>query len=341
MSITVKVEPEDMHSVFNEVIIVLDSDNKAEPKFQYVVKISVNGSYSSRIKIASNPQGFGVMDISKHLEPYVSGSLDLETKDIFKQIPNSYARYNVEAFEEYVLTSNYTSVADDGNGFCQYTFGNDHFFTSEDFITISGSSVAAYDGNQEVTSKISDTVIVTTKPFTATGTGEAVISSNTTTLLPTAVQLSVDKIAYNNCVDWVDVPNWDASDYEAGNSDTKFFTNLKSGTRTSIDSRITLNIFNKVTDNALYLELTTNNGVYRYTNGHSTSINDSKMLSVGVGMFDFMNMFIGAIPGSIGETSTLVCLLGLEGLMFQASFTGTFALCESTNKFNANSTING
>lgn len=28
------------------------------------------------------------------------------------------------------------------------------------------------------------------------------------------------------------------------------------------------------------------------------------------GMFDFTNMFIGAIPGSIGETSTLICLLG-------------------------------
>jgi Na+-transporting NADH:ubiquinone oxidoreductase subunit B len=28
------------------------------------------------------------------------------------------------------------------------------------------------------------------------------------------------------------------------------------------------------------------------------------------GMFSFMNMFIGAIPGSIGETSTLMCLIG-------------------------------
>lgn len=28
------------------------------------------------------------------------------------------------------------------------------------------------------------------------------------------------------------------------------------------------------------------------------------------GMFDFGNMFMGAIPGSIGETSTLVCLIG-------------------------------
>lgn len=28
------------------------------------------------------------------------------------------------------------------------------------------------------------------------------------------------------------------------------------------------------------------------------------------GMFDFMNMFMGAIPGSIGETSTLMCLIG-------------------------------
>jgi Na+-transporting NADH:ubiquinone oxidoreductase subunit B len=28
------------------------------------------------------------------------------------------------------------------------------------------------------------------------------------------------------------------------------------------------------------------------------------------GMYTFMNMFIGAIPGSIGETSTLMCLIG-------------------------------
>ncbi|MTI30304.1 NADH:ubiquinone reductase (Na(+)-transporting) subunit B [Xanthovirga aplysinae] len=34
------------------------------------------------------------------------------------------------------------------------------------------------------------------------------------------------------------------------------------------------------------------------------------------GMFDFTNMFMGAIPGSIGETSTLMCLIGALILIF-------------------------
>ena len=49
--------------------------------------------------------------------------------------------------------------------------------------------------------------------------------------------------------------------------------------------------------------------------GAEAAANNSDMMSMVAshwydGMFDFWNMFIGIIPGSIGETSTLMCLIG-------------------------------
>ncbi|MEM9324808.1 MAG: NADH:ubiquinone reductase (Na(+)-transporting) subunit B [Bacteroidota bacterium] len=49
--------------------------------------------------------------------------------------------------------------------------------------------------------------------------------------------------------------------------------------------------------------------------GAQAAANGTEMMQLtaghwAAGMFDFGNMFLGAIPGSIGETSTLLCLLG-------------------------------
>lgn len=49
--------------------------------------------------------------------------------------------------------------------------------------------------------------------------------------------------------------------------------------------------------------------------GAEAAVNNSNMTELvnhhwHAGMFDFWNMFLGIIPGSIGETSTLMCLIG-------------------------------
>ena len=44
--------------------------------------------------------------------------------------------------------------------------------------------------------------------------------------------------------------------------------------------------------------------------GTTTSVMDQLAASWQVGLFDFWSLFIGTVPGSIGETSTLMCLLG-------------------------------
>ncbi len=46
------------------------------------------------------------------------------------------------------------------------------------------------------------------------------------------------------------------------------------------------------------------------------------------GMFDFWNMFMGAIPGSIGETSTLLCLVG--ALILVGTGVGSWKIIVST-----------
>ena len=63
------------------------------------------------------------------------------------------------------------------------------------------------------------------------------------------------------------------------------------------------------------------------------------------GMYSFMNMFIGIMPGSIGETSTLMCLIGAAILIMTgvgswkiifSVFAGAFAMGTLCNAFGAN-----
>ena len=82
MAITIELEPQEIQPAYNEVTLVLDSTKKAEPKFQYVIDVNVGGNYSSRLKVQSNPQGFGVANLSKHLESYVSSDVDFDSTDI-------------------------------------------------------------------------------------------------------------------------------------------------------------------------------------------------------------------------------------------------------------------
>ena len=105
MAIIIKVVPQEFQPTYNEIVFVLDSTNKSQPKFQYVIDISVGGLYVSRIKVQSNPQGYGVFNISKHLESYVGSDIDIDNLDIFKDIENTYGGYTIQGFEEYEATT--------------------------------------------------------------------------------------------------------------------------------------------------------------------------------------------------------------------------------------------
>jgi len=299
MAITIKVEPQDFTPAYNEVMVVLDSTNKSEPKFQYVVDINVGGVYSSRIKVQSNPAGYGVVNLSKHLESYVSSNIDIADKTLFKKITDSYIDYDIDLSEEYVLTTSFTSVTDNG-GFCQYNYASPHNFVDGDFVTISSSSVPAYDGVQEITSVPSTTAIVTTEVYSATATGDSVLSNNTTTIIPDAAVFSSTKYVLNNVVNWVDFPNFTIADYDISvASKGSLLTNLNEYTDVKMDDRITAHFYNPISGNAAYLYVVSNNGTFRYTNTHSSTTASTKFVSVGVAPFDLLNDTPAVISGSL------------------------------------------
>ena len=286
MAITLKVEPQEHQSAFNEVMIVLDSDKKAEPKFQYIVDITVNGNYSSRLKIQSNPQGYGVMNIGKHLESYVKGQINILNKQTFKTIPNSFASYSIALKEEYVLTESFTSVTNSG-GLAQYNFATLPSFEVGDYVTIDGSGIPTLTGSQLITSKGAN-YIITTKTYAAATTGTAVLSNNTPTQIDSAVVVT-SKYILNNVVDWLDVPTYDSTEYICTGLVSKHLTSLPQEAMVYPSDRNTMNIYNKITDNAAGLEVITSRGMFRINNSYSTSIELTKFLSVGVGVFDLEN----------------------------------------------------
>ena len=291
MAITIKVEPQEFQSGYNEIIYVLDSGNKSKSKFQYVVDIEVNGFNSGRLKIQSNPQGYGIVNISKHIESYLSSDLDTSTTATFKKIPNSVALYEVKFTEEYVYQADFQSVTNNG-GFCQYNYSSPHYFPLNEFITVSGSSVAAYDGVQEVTNVVSANAVLSTKPFTATATGSSVISSGAASVVTDTETTATERTALNNVLNWVDVPDWDTSDYEidTGN-EGKFLTNLPATFLTTVNDRFTFN-FSNAADNVAHRLRIKANGLSYYINNPWSVLagnNDRRFLSIGVGGYDIIN----------------------------------------------------
>jgi len=304
MAITIKVEPQVFQSGYNEVMVVLDSTNKSESKFQYIIDVNINGVFSSRLKVQSNPQGYGVVNLGRHLESYITSSLDLADKEIFKKIEDSYTKYDVTLSEEYVFNTSFISVTDNG-GFCQYNYATSHNFVDEDFVTVSGSSVPAYDGIQEVASVPSATAIVTTEVYSATATGNTVLSNGTVTVVADPATFTGDKYITNNVNKWVDVPNWNATDYVIDSANVgNFLTNLPSTFYTELEDRVTMNIYNSITDEAKHLQVTNSQGnTFFYDNNFPTTAATTKFLSVGVGAFDVLN---APLSGTLVSSSSAI-----------------------------------
>tara|TARA_R110002020_G_scaffold17516_4_gene61431 strand:- start:567 stop:2267 length:1701 start_codon:yes stop_codon:yes gene_type:complete len=290
--ITIKVQPQEAQSAYNEVIVVLDSTNKDEEKFQYVVDISVNGDFTSRLKIQSNPQGYGVVNISKHLEGFISSNLDLPNKEIFKKITDSYALYDVSIKEEYLLTSTYTAIQDNA-GRTEILTSESASYSVGDFITVSGSSVSSYNGAQEITSKTS-TSITTTRLYTSavSSNGTFTISNEVAIVDNSSEVVFNDKIALNNVVNWNKVPDWSLTDYTLDTTNKgKLFTNLPTTFSTGLEDRFTVNFYNIVDNDAKYLKIVSNLGTFYVDNDYAVSSGDPDrlILSAGVGAFDIIN----------------------------------------------------
>ena len=277
MSIITEVEPQDIQPAHNKNIFVFDSTNKGEDKFEYVCSIEVGGSSIANLKVQSNPQGYGILDVSRHLQNYIS--YDLPTSDLFKSISNSTLNYTLEVAERY--TRDVTITVVDNGGLMQINFSL-HQLVVGDFVTISGTGVTTYDAIHEVVSVDSSNAVTLNTAYTSAAIGTGVRSDGAATTQSFATIGTYQVI--NNVIKHNDT--WDNTDYEINAVDMgTFLTNLPNGSMVRLDDFLTINFLTHLDNSGGSMQgntlgITTSDGrTYYFEN----TITGEDLIAIGVG----------------------------------------------------------
>ena len=112
MAITIVGTPDQIHPAYNPVVYYLDSNNKNQPSFRYVVQIFPAGGATAIAELKIAPRvgdGYGYVDISKILQTRISRALNTSSNTFISGDANSVYAYDIKFGEEYVRTWAYNS----------------------------------------------------------------------------------------------------------------------------------------------------------------------------------------------------------------------------------------
>lgn len=303
MAITTKVQPKAFTPAYNEMVFVFDSNNKTEENFTYVIDLLVNNTNVYRARISSNPQGVGIIDVSKHVQSFVTSDYTRTTTQVFKLIPNSVASYQLDVSESYLISDNFNLITANGSGKLVFQFStlkND--FNVGDFVDIQ-TGTAFYNGSQEITDigTFNGNPIITTSknfnndaPFGITGTAKP---ASGLPFIDTANKVTTTlKKAVNAVFDFNDFINFNEEGFFMHTSSPgKFLSNIPSEFITDLDDRVSLNYcFKDINPNdelqASFLKIVSNLGTfYKQNNVIPSFTEDRQFASVYVGGYNMAN----------------------------------------------------
>lgn len=111
MSVTVERQPDNFQPVFNQLRWIVESNNTAQPNFEYICDVYVNGgsTYIARLKRFPDSDGYGDFDLSRVLSDYVSVTLADSGDNGFNLHRNHYVNYVLKFGEIYNGTT-YTNL---------------------------------------------------------------------------------------------------------------------------------------------------------------------------------------------------------------------------------------
>jgi len=319
MAISILVQPQALQSVFNEMITVLDSDNKTEPNFQFIVELYVNGEYNSRLKIPVNPQGYGIVDLHRHIEESINQTYDFNPTDTgFIKVPNFNATYSVVLKEEFRFNWRFEDnfILDGGVAFYNQTEENyfnvgDEIFISQDsgYINDSYQGIATVTEVGYTASGLFGTAgyyVGTNKGFGAStplNPGTMSLSNFDLTTVSTTASFTGTKWGFGGVLDWEDVPNWDYTDYTMdGATQGLFLTNVPRENYTiSTQSRMWSTFYQDENNECYYLYVETDQGTFRIRNFFETPATDEseRILRVGTGPWNITNSTVSVASGSL------------------------------------------
>ena len=240
MAITIIGQPDALHPVYNPVVYYLDSTNKNQTGFRYVIQIFNAGTVTllREFKVAPRPDdGYGYIDVSKILQTQTTKALDVFNNTYINADDNSIYDYDIKFGEEYInniaptFSSQFLSGATINT---QITFGSAHGFVAGDQITINLSSVYGdcrdgLNGNFTVLASFSSTTLVINYAFQCSGpslaiTGNVSYSDNRKTQFLGLATLS-SRVAFNAAYSTQDFISYDENDIILGDPTKRIITN--------------------------------------------------------------------------------------------------------------------
>lgn len=284
MAITIIKQPQQLQPVYNEMVFVLVSTLSTEPNFRFLTEILIDGTVIATLETPVNPEGYGVIDIHKHLENYITNDFD-PTSNVAKFANNSIVEYSVNFYEKFKPIWDYDGIYNiptptGGQTLEFFSYGtidpNDYFNTGDTILVVQTPpfEVGANSGLAVITDIFFNNnqnayVIETSKPFTSpttfANTGVITLpNQESTTVIPPASV--TDKEAFNGVVSYLDFINWNFNDYNSNTiSNTgKWLTNAPNSYTIKTTSYIWFNVYSNVDDLIRALKVTVNLQDYYY-----------------------------------------------------------------------------
>jgi hypothetical protein len=232
MATTIIAQPQDFTPAYNECKFIVDSTNVNNDGFRYIFEVFEAGT-ATRIgyykALPTYGTGYGEQDLSKLLSNMVTFDFD-PTITTFYDAANSYYNYDVKVGEEYIYELNYTASLVDNGGSVRITAT--HAFQVGDQVNI--NQVDGGVANPGVEGLHTVIAITGTTNFTinalwadvtdATINGAVKYADNRKTITLNIVS-TLDKHVFNGVQPWLDMPNWDETDYELDGVTKEWLTN--------------------------------------------------------------------------------------------------------------------
>lgn len=232
MATTIIAQPQDFTPAYNECKFIVDSTNVNKAGFRYIFEVFESGT-ATRIgyykALPTFGTGYGEQDLSKLLSNMVTFDFD-PTITTFYDAANSYYNYDVKVGEEYIYEVSYTGSLTNNGGNVRVNVT--HAFQVGDQVNI--TQVDGGVANPGVEGLHTVIAITGTTNFTinalwadvtdATINGAVKYADNRKTITLNIVS-TLDKHVFNGVQPWLDMPNWDETDYELDGVTKSWLTN--------------------------------------------------------------------------------------------------------------------
>lgn len=247
MAITIIGQPDPVSPVYNPLVYYLDSTNKNQPSFRYVIQIFPAGGSTAIAEFKIAPRvgdGFGYIDVSKILQTQITSALNTSSTTWISGDANSVYVYDIKFGEEFVRTWNYNNYGSQLVGSINYTRlidttfspSNQQFFgtlgsngqqVKSTLTTLPNDFRNALQGFFTIVNINTNWDITISLPFIGVGAGlpgTLNFSDNRKTRVLNLASLS-NRVAFNRGYSFSEFPSYQQAQIIAINSSSEIVTN--------------------------------------------------------------------------------------------------------------------